>query len=297
MNGAKKLRQLLAQDGVLQAGGVADAGQARLVQKVGYPVAYLSGAYVNHTRGYPDGVLTLPEIAQRVQEITDRIDIPLIADGDEGFGDALKIQRTIRDFERAGAAGLHMEDMIQKKHGDPLPIPRAVDRLKCLLDSRRDDDFVVIARTDAVAPWRPGVHDDLVRCEQDALERMHAYAEAGADLVMPLYASMDWVRRHGRDLPKPVVILGGAARSWMGHAAEELELDMTAAEMGAYNVKVVIYGTSMLSRSFNFMEKEYRKWLAEGRFAADRQDEIDRIDANNLVGLPEKEALLSRYTG
>ncbi|MES3001453.1 MAG: isocitrate lyase/PEP mutase family protein [Pseudomonadota bacterium] len=295
MNGAKQFRELIARPGVLQAGGVGDTGQGRLVEKVGYPVAYLSGAYVNHTRGYPDGMLTLSEIAERVREITDRIDIPLIADGDEGFGGVLKITRTVREFERAGAAAVHLEDMISKKHGLPLPIPEMVNRLKAALEARRDSNFVIIARTDAIAPWRPGVRTDLAGCEQEALERMQAYAEAGADMVMPLYASMSWVRRFGRQIPKPIVLLGGGAKGWLGHTADQLELDLPAPELEGFNVKTVIYGTSMLSRSFNFMEQEYRKWLAEGRFAANAQDEIDRFAANDLVGVPEKEALLVKY--
>lgn len=295
MTGAANLRKLIKAKGVIQAGGVGDAGQARLVQKVGYPAAYLSGAYVNHTRGYPDGILTLSEIAERVREITDRIDIPLIADGDEGFGGPLKINRTIREFERAGAAGLHLEDMISKKHGEPIPIPQAINRLKAALDARRDDDFVIIARTDAIAPWRPGIQTNRARCEAEALERMQAYAQAGADMVMPLYATMDWIKRHGREIPKPIVHLGGAAKTWFANEPAELELDLTADELGEFNVKAVIYGTSMLSRSFNFMALEYRRWLEEGRFAGNAQDEVDRLAANELVGLLEKEAILKKY--
>lgn len=295
MNGPQKLRELMKAPGVLQCGGVADAGQGRLVQKVGYPVVYMSGAYVNHARGYPDGTLTLSEIAERAREIAERIDIPLIADGDEGFGGILKIIRTIQEFERGGVAGVHLEDMVSKKHGDVLPIPEMVNRLHAALDARRDKDFVVIARTDALAPWRPGVSEDLRRCEEDAFERCLAYAEAGADLVMPIYASMDWFRRYGNKLPKPLTLLGGAARTWPGHAPGKLELDLPASELAQFNVKLVIYGAAMLSRSFAFMEKEYAAWLAEGRFAANAQDEIDRVDALKLIGLPEKEALLRKY--
>lgn len=295
MNGPLKLRALLASPGVFQCGGVADAGQGRLVQKVGYPVAYMSGAYVNHTRGYPDGTLTLSEITERAREIVDRIDIPLIADADEGFGGVLRITRTIQEFERGGVAGLHMEDMIAKKHGDCLPIDQAVNRLKAALDARKDSNFVIIARTDALAPYRPGVAEDLARCEEDAFERCMAYAEAGADLVMPIYASMDWFRRYGNQLPKPLTMLGGAAKTWPGHAPGKLELDLPAPALEQFNVKLLIYGAAMLSRSFNFMEKEYAKWLEEGRFAANAQDEIDRTEALKLIGLLEKEALLKKY--
>ena len=297
MTASGKFRQLLARPGVIQCGGVADAGQGLLVQKVGYPAAYLSGAYVNHTRGYPDGTLTLSEIAERAREIAGRLDIPLIADGDEGFGDILKVIRTIREFERAGVAGLHLEDMANKKHGDLMPIGEMVNRLRAALEARRSTDFVVIARTDALAPWRPGIQEDLAGCEQDAFERCQAYAEAGADLVMPIYASMDWFRRYGPAAARPMVLLGGAARTWPGCAPGRLELDLTAPELEPLNVKAVIYGTSMLSRCHPFMEREYRTWLSEGRFASNADDERDRVEALKLVGLLEKEALLRKYGG
>jgi 2-methylisocitrate lyase-like PEP mutase family enzyme len=294
MNGPARLRALLASPGVLQAGGVGDAGQALLVQQVGYPAVYVSGAYVNHTRGFPDGTLTLSEIADRVREVAERVAVPVIADADEGFGGTLMIVRTVREFERGGAAALHLEDMLGKKHGDLLPPATMGDRLKVALDTRKDPAFAVIARTDALAPWRPGVeHRD--RCEQDARERLHAYAEAGADLLMPLFASMDWVRRYGPEFDQPLVLLSGAARGWHGRTPDQLELDLPAPELEPFNVKVVLYGTSMLSRSFNFMEREYRQWLQEGRFAANAQDEVDRAAANRLVGLEEKERLLRKY--
>ena len=89
-----RLRELIKAPGALQAAGVGDAGQARMVEAVGFKLVYMSGSYVNHTRGFPDGTLTLSEIATRVGEIAARVSIPLIADGDEGFGGVLKIIRT-----------------------------------------------------------------------------------------------------------------------------------------------------------------------------------------------------------
>jgi 2-methylisocitrate lyase-like PEP mutase family enzyme len=295
VTGAQKLRELLRSPGVLQCGGVADAGQGLLVQKVGYPVAYMSGAYVNHTRGFPDGTLTLSEIAERAREISERLSIPLIADGDEGFGGILKLIRTVQEFERGGVAGLHLEDMLNKKHGDLLSVPEAANRLRAALDARVDSNFVVIARTDALAPWRPGLNDDIEGAERDAFERCQAYADVGADLVMPIYASMDWFRRYGPKLNAPCVLLGGAAKTWPGLAPGKLELDFPADELEAFKVKLVIYGTSMLSRSFAFMEQQYSKWLSEGRFASNAQDELDRTETLKLVGLLEKEEILRKY--
>ena len=154
---------------------------------------------------------------------------------------------------------------------------------------------MIIARTDALAPWRPGLQENPERCNEDAFERCLAYSEAGADLTMPIYASTDWIQRYGNKLPKPLTILGGAAKTWPGHAPTKLQLDLNANELAQFNVKLVIYGAAMLSRGHAFMEKEYRSWLTAGRFAANAQDEIDRVEALKLIGLLEKEAVLKKY--
>jgi 2-methylisocitrate lyase-like PEP mutase family enzyme len=289
------LRKRLAAPGVVQAGGVGDAGQGRLVEKVGYPAVYVSGAYVNHTRGYPDGTLTLSEIAERVREVADRVGVPVIADADEGFGGTIKIARTMREFERAGAAALHLEDFATKKHGVPIPVEDMVTHLKVMLDTRVDPDFMVIARTDAMAPWRTGVRTELRMCEEEAFERALAYCEAGADAIMPLYASNEWLRKYGPRIPRPLVVLAGAPRAWFGDEAAVAPRELAAAELEQANVKVQIFSTNMLARSFRFMKDQYAQWLADGRFDATPQDEKDRADANLLIGLKEKEALLDEY--
>jgi len=295
MKTTRTLRNLMNAPGAIQAGGVGDAGQARMVEKVGYPAVYISGAYVNHTRGYPDGTLTLSEIAERIREVAERVTVPVIADADEGFGGVLKIARTMREFERAGAAALHMEDFLTKKHGVPMPLEQMARNLDVMLQTRVDQDFVVIARTDAMAPWRDGIHTDRASCEAEAFERMLAYGEAGADAVMPMFASNDWLKRYGPRIPKPIVVLGGAPQSWLGKSSGALIPEMTASELAAYNVKVVIYATNMLSRTHRFMEQQYSSWLAAGKFDATLQDDQDRADANILIGLGEKEALLNKY--
>lgn len=274
------LRQLIASPGVIQAAGVGDAGQARLVQAVGFPVVYMSGSYVNHTRGVPDGTLTLNEIATRVGEIADRITVPLIADGDEGFGGVLKIIRTVHDFERAGAAALHMEDMSVKKHGHPIPIPEMVRNLKVAMDARSDPDFVIIGRTDAMAKWREGSQVNRAACEEEAFERAMAYAEAGADVIMPMHFSLDWVKKYGRRIPKPLLLINP---------------QMTLKEIEPYNVKIVIHPADMLSRSVAWMRKEYSEWLAAGMLKVTDEHWRQRDEANDLIGVPEKYALLEKY--
>jgi 2-methylisocitrate lyase-like PEP mutase family enzyme len=295
MKSAAILRNLLGGHAVAQAGGVGDAGQARLVEDVGYPAVYVSGAYVNHTRGYPDGTLTLSEIATRVREVAERVSVPVVADADEGFGGTLKIVRTVREFENAGAAALHIEDFTTKKHGVPIPIPDMVRHLNIVLDTRRDKDFVVIARTDAMAPWRTGVRTELPACEEEAFERALAYCEAGADAIMPLYASNEWLQTYGPRIPKPLVVLAGAPKAWFGAETAVAPPELELAELAKANVRMQIFSTNMLARSFRFMKEQYAQWLKDGRFDATAQDERDRADANLLIGLKEKEALLNRF--
>lgn len=290
------LREMLNGTSSIQAVGVGDAGQARLGEAVGFPAIYVSGSYVNHTRGYPDGTLTMSEIAQRVGEICDRVSVPVIADGDEGFGGTLKIARTVHEFERAGASAIQLEDFVTKKHGLPISIEKMCTNIRVMLDERSSPDFITIARTDAMAPWRDGLAADLKGCEQEAFERLLAYCDAGVDVIFANNASNDWIREYGPKLPKPIMVLGGAPKAWPGKGnVSPREEEMTATEMLQYNVKLVIYATNMLSRSHKFMTDQYASWLKNERFDFCPQDEIDRADANKMIGLPEKMRLLDKY--
>lgn len=260
-----KLRELLKAPGIVQAGGCGDALVARLVEAVGYPAIHLSGAYMNMLHGYPDGTLTLTEVAARVNQVADRVSIPVIVDADDGFG---KIKRTVHEFERAGAAGLHIEDSMIKKRGHPMPIPDMVANLKVALDARSDPDFVIIARTDAVAPWRPPLEGDPAARENDAFERSVAYAEAGADVIMPLTASMDWVKRFSKQIPKPLLVITP---------------ELTVKELAPYNVKIVLYPTQSLARSFAVMKESYTAFLAAGKGETTEQDRKARAEIEAVL--------------
>lgn len=293
------LRDLISRPAVIQAGGVGDAAQALLVESLGYPAVYMSGAYVNYTHGVPDGTLTLSEIVDRLRQICDRVRVPVIADADDGFGGILSIIRTVRDFEKAGAAALHMEDMLVKKHGHPMPIPEMIKHLRVAQDARRDPDFVIIGRTDAMAPWREGVDTNRVACEEEAFERCVAYAEAGADIVMPLYPTIEWLKRYGPRIPKPLLPLFGVNASHRAPTADDKGAlqasEYTVDQLAAYNVKLVLYPTNMLSRALGFMRREYAEWLAAGMCVATEDDQKNRWGANVLVGVPEKYKTLEKY--
>ncbi len=180
-NHRAELRRLLAQAQLVQAPGVYDGLSALLVQQAGFAAAFVSGACLSFARlGRPDiGLITASEACDAVFTMRDRVDLPLIVDIDTGFGNALNVQRTVRDFERAGASALQIEDQQAPKRcghmaGKTL-VDKAemVDKLKAALDARTDSSTLVFARTDAI-----GVHG-----LDDALERAEAYVDAGADAL------------------------------------------------------------------------------------------------------------------
>lgn len=177
----RRLREALAGERAVMAPGVVDAMYARLVAEAGFPAMYMTGAGTSATRlGYPDvGLLTMTEMVDNASRIADASDVPLIADADNGFGGPLNVRRTIQLYERGGVAAVHLEDQVLPKRCGHLAgkqlIPAAdmVAKIKAALDARVDPDFVVIARTDALA----------VDGRAAALDRAQMYREAGADVI------------------------------------------------------------------------------------------------------------------
>jgi 2-methylisocitrate lyase-like PEP mutase family enzyme len=180
MTHASRLRKLLAGPAFI-APGVYDGLTAMQVEQAGFSCAYVSGASVAFTRlGRPDiGLTTMTEVANVISNIRERIEIPMIVDGDTGFGNALNVQRTVRLFERMGASGIQLEDQTLPKRCGHLdgktlvPVGEMVGKIKAAQDARADENTVIVARTDAIA----------VHGLDEALERGAAYIEAGADVL------------------------------------------------------------------------------------------------------------------
>jgi methylisocitrate lyase len=181
MSPGRKFRRLVAKRAPLQIPGAVNAYCALLAQRAGFDALYLSGAGVaNASFGLPDlGVTTLDDVLEDARRITGAVDLPLLVDVDTGFGSAFNIARTVREMERAQVAAVHIEDQEQAKRCGHRPNKSTVhvgemcDRLKAAVDARRDEDFVIMARTDAFA--REG--------REAALDRVRAYVAAGADMI------------------------------------------------------------------------------------------------------------------
>jgi methylisocitrate lyase len=178
-----RFRQALQQEKPLQVVGAINAYVARMAEATGFRAIYLSGGGVAaNSLGLPDlGLTGLEDVLIDVRRITDACGLPLLVDADTGWGGALNIARTVRSMCRAGAAGLHIEDQVQSKRCGHRPgkeiVPRAemVDRIKAAVDARQDADFIIMARTDALAS------EGL----EAAIERAVACVEAGADMIFP----------------------------------------------------------------------------------------------------------------
>lgn len=181
MSVTKSLRALIAAPEILVTPGVYDAFSAFRAQEAGYKTVFVSGSALAAMHlGRPDiGLLTLGEIAEVTGRIADRVSIPLFVDADQGFGNAYMAARTMQVLERSGASGIQIEDQLDTKPsskplGRPLiPVSEMIDKIKAVLDVRRDEAVVVSARTDAVST------DGI----DAALDRAVAYADAGADMI------------------------------------------------------------------------------------------------------------------
>ena len=177
----KRLKAALEEEKPLQIVGTINAYTALLAESVGYRAIYLSGAGVaNASYGLPDLAMTsLDDVLTDVRRITGATELPLLVDADTGFGGAFNIARTVREFIRAGAAGLHIEDQVTEKRCGHRPgkaivtIEEMQDRIRVAVDARTDPDFLIMARTDALA----------VEGFEAVIERSQAFQEAGADAI------------------------------------------------------------------------------------------------------------------
>jgi len=201
----ERLKSIFARRDATLIPGAPNALFARVAEDLGYECVYVTGAGIaNMHLGVPDiGLVTLSELADHVRAIADVVGLPLLVDGDTGFGNPINTARTVRMIERAGGAGLQLEDQVfPKKCGhfsgkDVIPLEEMVQKIKAAVDTRVDGNFQIVARTDAIA----------VEGFSAALDRAHAFIEAGADVTFveaPIDAEQ--MTRIAGELPVPQII-------------------------------------------------------------------------------------------
>lgn len=262
-----RFRELISA-GMVVAPGCYDPFSARLAQLAGFEAVHMTGLGVEATQlGAPDlGLLTMSEIADHAARMAAALDIPIFADIDTGFGGVLNVGRTIREMERAGVAGVHIEDQALPKHC-PLLAGRqvvsrgeGVDRLKAALDARTDPDFVIVARTDA----------DTISFNETT-DRANLYLETGADMVMPIIMAIDGTsyfslppreqlaacRRLIAAVEGPVVGMGSGPPT-----------GFTNADMADAGFAVIMYAATALGVAANALAALFRDMQDKGTDAA-----------------------------
>jgi 2-methylisocitrate lyase-like PEP mutase family enzyme len=208
---AARLKTIFARRDAALMPGTPNALFANVIENLGYECAYISGAGVtNMYLGAPDvGLITMSEMTDHISAISDAIDIPLLVDGDTGFGNAINVGRTVRSYERAGASGIQLEDQVfPKKCGHfagkaVVSTDEMLQKIRAAADARQDDDFQIVARTDAIA----------VHGIEEALERAHKFIEAGADVTfVEAPVTREDLARIASELPVPQIfnyVFGG----------------------------------------------------------------------------------------
>jgi methylisocitrate lyase len=268
----------------LQVVGVVNAYCALLAERAGFRALYLSGAGVaNASFGLPDlGVTNLGDVCEDARRICGATELPLLVDADTGFGSALAIRRTVRELERAGAAGIHLEDQVAAKRCGHRPnkavvsVEEMVDRVKAAVDARTDARFVMMARTDAAAG------EGLPA----AIARARAYVAAGADMIFAeALTSLAEFREFTAAVDAPVL----ANMTEFGKTPLA-----TTAELSAAGVQLALYPLS----AFRAMSRAAERVFAEIRHAGTQRAVVDamqtRDELYDVLGYHELERLLDR---
>lgn len=281
------LRKLIEDDEILMIPVAHDALCARIAEQSGFKAVFTAG-YANSATllGKPDvSLLTLTEMVDAASRIVDAVDIPVFADGDTGHGNIINVMRTVKLFEKAGVAGLFIEDQVSPKRcghmaGKQVVSPEEmVSKLKAALDARSDPDLVIMARTDALA----------VNGIDDAIQRANMYRKAGADLIfVEAPESIEQMKRIIRevDAPHMVNMLPGGKTPLL-----------SAAELQEIGYSVVAYATActytITKAVRDLFETLYRTGTTEG--LEDRMVKFDEF--NRLVGLEEIRRKEKEYLG
>lgn len=281
----RRLRQLLSHADILVAPGAFDGLSARLVERAGFPIVYATGGGIARSMGVPDlGLLGMTEVADRLASIVERVTIPVIGDADTGYGNALNVGRTIRAFERAGIAGLHLEDQQFPKrcgHYDDknvIPTLEMVQKLRAARDAAHDADLVLIARTDALA----------VEGFEKTIERANAYAEAGADVIfVEAPQSEAQIEAIARQVPAPKLI-----NMFQGGKTPLVPL----ARLHALGYRIVIIPSDLQRAAIRAMEETLTAIRRDGNSASVADRMASFRDRETVVGTDDYLAIDRKYT-
>ena len=284
MTPRQALRRLIAAGGYTIVPGAYDTLTARLVEQAGFAAVYLTGGGYSRANGYPDlGLLTLGENARFIGLTVEAVAIPVIADADTGYGNAINVVRTVREYEKAGVAAFHIEDQVSPKkcghYEGKEVIARAemAGKIKAAVDTRRDADLVIIARSDARAVEGLGA----------AIERVNAYLEAGADVgFVEAPQSVEELRQVGRDVRGPALVnvFEGGKTPMLG-----------AAELAAMGFRLGIYPSQTHRAAIRAAQRVLAALKEDGDTNRVEQDLATFQEREAAVGTERWRALEERY--
>lgn len=285
MNKGKVLRGLLAAKEILVAPGAHDVLTAKIIEKAGFQAVYMTGygQAASHLGTADVGLLTMSEMLDRANNFASAVDIPVIADGDTGFGNAINVMRTVRQYEMAGVAAIQLEDQVApKKCGhmtgrQVIPLAEMVGKIKAAVEARRDPDFVILARTDA----------RTIHGIDEAIHRAKAYEEAGADVIfVESPESVEEMKKITSSFKVPVLanmVEGGRTPLLPAGELEKLGYDL------------VIFPTAstyMVAQAMkNLMEELMKTGTTENLIP----DMIPFPEFNKLIGLAEIRELEAKF--
>jgi 2-methylisocitrate lyase-like PEP mutase family enzyme len=284
---AETLRSRLARKPIVVAPGIYDAFTALVGAKAGFATLYVSGAAIAYTRlGRPDiGLVSVSEVADTLALIRDRVDVQLIVDADTGYGNALNVMRTVRQFEQAGANAIQLEDQDFPKRCGHLdgkvlvPAHEMCGKIRAALDARHSRETLVIARTDAVA----------VEGAERAIERAALYRDAGADVLFVEAPK-------ARDDLAVIVSALGSDRPLMANMVEGGKTPpLSAVELEAMGFALVIFPGGIVRALARMAGDYYGSLAAHGTTEPFRSRMLDFDGLNALIGTPEMIALGKRY--
>jgi 2-methylisocitrate lyase-like PEP mutase family enzyme len=289
---ARRFRELLEAPDILVAPGVFDGFSARIVAQAGFQAATVSGAGVSESNlGWADkGIMGFQENLSACRSIAACVDLPMRADADTGYGNAVNVHFTVRGFEDAGLASVMIEDQVWPKRcghmagKDVIPAAEMVQKIKAACDARRDPDFVIMARTDAAA----------ISGVDDVIDRLNQYAEAGADaLYADALLSAEDIERVARNVPRPYVCNMG-----FGLQPRSTTPLLTAKQLQGMGVAMVTYPRMLSSAAVRGMLNAITAFK-DGMYAetpVERRDlQVDFSELGALMGLPALDAVEERY--
>jgi 2-methylisocitrate lyase-like PEP mutase family enzyme len=276
MKATTKLRQMLNSEGMIVAPFILNALHAKIAESVGFEAVYMTGAGTAAERGFPDvGLLTMTEMVTNAKYVANAVSVPVVCDADTGYGNPLNVQRTVREYEAAGVAGIHLEDQLfPKKCGffegkQVVPLEEHVQKIRAALDARTDPDFVIIARCDAYA----------VTGWEDTVRRCRSYVEAGADMVfVDGIKTVDDLRQYATDL-------AALPRMYNGDLAP-------TQEVAALGYKLMICG-STIWLVYKQVREAFEELKQSGKVDPERYG--TRWDVAGLLGLDQIYELERKY--